>query len=85
MRGLAQRAAGNEEQRRALRLHNRKYRMSETTRQRLIRVRESLFEANEALLIALDEGCDENSTAGVALRFGTALKLLTEGPGGEFK
>lgn len=74
---------GTEEQRRALRVHLRKYRITPTDRLRLAKALEALESASEGLLNALDVG--DGSEEYLSHRFRKAVRLLVEGPEGEFK
>lgn len=87
MRGLAQRMAGNEEQRRALREHNRKFRLTVEDRRKLAKALEYLTTFEQPVSLALQDLATrtplEVNISGGHIR--TALRLLVEGPRGEFR
>lgn len=85
MKGEAQRMAGNEEQRRALRSHNRKFRLTETDRRKLEKALATLTTLEQPVSLAL-EAVEAHTPAHPADRcVRVALRLLINGPAGEFR
>lgn len=84
MRGLAQRMAGNEEQRRALRIHNRRYRLTESDRRKLTKALATIETFAEPITLALRVAVERQPLEPYpSIR--AALRVLISGPDGEFR
>lgn len=83
MKGAAHRMAGNEEQRRALRVHNRRYQLTESDRRKLQKALEYLAALEQPVSLALQDSGDIAQQPDQRVRL--ALTLLITGPEGEFR